>query len=226
MGKATIFTWNIYLEIQYIWDGTCGYHAIKNTLNLMYLLNEYNNTFTHNYTFKKLLHEDQFINKLNNRDLSGQARNYYIKLNDGHKSTNVNQLKNIINNIDKNNNFYFWDIYEERSELIRLISNNIKGIYGCVIYYEDFFCKHWYGLVIDIQEDVNIHILDSYGIIWPHTKHLHQVLKDLNIKEFEYDNNYSKLLTYSYKVYQLMIFVIVYFIIIYAIIMLYIKIKQ
>jgi hypothetical protein len=228
MEDTTIFCWNKYLETQYIWDGTCGYHAIKNTLNLIYLLNTYHQTSSIiNYNINDLLVDCQFIDKLNNRT-SVEARNYYIKLNDGKKSTNVNQLKHVINHVDKNNNMYFWDIYDERSELIRLVANKNVGIYGCIIYYEDFLCRHWYGLVIDIisNKTINVHLLDSFGVIFPHSHHLHQILWALNLKNIKYDTNYSKLMTYSYKAYQLMIFIIVYFVIIYGVALLLIRITN
>ena len=216
----TIFYWNNYLETQYIWDGTCGYHAIKNTLNLMYLLNEYHITSSvNNYSFNDLLVNSHFIHKLKNYDLSGQARNYYIKLNNGYKSTNVGQLKYVNENVDKNNNLYFWDIYEEKSELVRLITNRIKGTYGCIVYYEDILCKHWYGILFDVLDnsEVNIHLLDSFGMIWPDSEHLNQIIRAFNLKNVIYDVNYSKLLTHSYKAYQLIVFIVVYFILLYGI---------
>lgn len=226
--EVYLYTWNNYLETQYIWDGTCGYHALKNTLNMMYILNDYHLT-NDNYIIDDLLNNKNICNKLNNYKSSNISRNYYIMLSDGLKSTNVYDLKNISDHIDKNNNLYFWDIYEDRSNLIKIIKNNIIGVYGVIIYYEDLLCKHWYGCVIDIMKNkIVIHLLDSYSLIWPHTNKLYIDFLD----HFNFQNNiiieksYSKLLIYSYKIYQLSIFIFVYFIIFYAIILLVIKFKK
>jgi hypothetical protein len=222
--SVTLYTFNAYLEQQSIWDGTCGYHAIKNTLNLMYLLNEYHITHP-TYQFSDILEDGQFICRLNNTDLSNRARSYYMKLTNGATSTTLNNLKDIIKTVDNNNNLYFWDIYEERATLIKLVNEKVVGVYGTIVYYEDSFCKHWYGCVFDIMPDkIYIYLLDSFSLIWPHSKALYdKVLTSFNFKEINYEHNYSKLLIYAYKIYQLMLFVIVYFIIIYALLSIFIK---
>lgn len=210
------YLWNKYLPPQYLWDGTCGYHAIKNTLNMMYLLNEYRlNNNKMKYTFNDLLNNKLFY-KLNDTNTLYLSRNSYIKLNNGIKTTKLLDLKHINEHVDKYNNLYFWDHYLDRQKINSLIKNKINGVYGIIIYHSEWWIKHWYGLVIDINnENINIHVLDSFKAIWPYKDELKYIFKTLELDEIIWKNNYSRLETYIYRLCEFMILLIICFIIIY-----------
>jgi hypothetical protein len=210
--------WNNYLTQQYLWDGTCGYHAVNNTLNIMHFLNKYHLIYKNLYTFDTLL--EYASNDITTIKMTDSIRNYYLYLNNGNKRTTVFDLIKLNNKVDNNNLLFFWDDYQDRNKIVSLIQNKIDGVYGIIIYYGKWWVKHWFGIVIDIKHNtINVHLVDSFSLIWPHTTELKEILDDLNLP-VEWPNNYYRLMIYSYKIYQCVLFIFVYFVIIYAILLL------
>ena len=226
MTEFNGYIWNAYLPQQYLWDGTCGYHAIKNTINLTYVLNKYHIDYpNNNYQFNDLLLYNN-TNHLTNININELSRNYYIYLNNGIKYASEDDLINIKNKINKNNKIYFWNKYEDKMKIKSLIENNIDGIFGIIIHHNDILFKHWYGIVIDINNNnKKLHLLDSYGVIHQTKKQFIDVLTDLNIT-IQWKNYYNQNISYIYKIYQSLLFIIVYFIIIYGIIYYFDKCKK
>jgi len=213
------YIWNNYLPSQYLWDGTCGYHAINNTLNILYLLNKYHLSSS-DYDMNILLLEyNQYNYCYNNHHL----RNYFIHINSGKKSTNVSDLKKINKTFDNNNKLYFWNDYDDKIKIKSLINYKINGTFGIIIYHQEWWVKHWYGLVIDIvNNNINVHLLDSFNIIFPWKKQLNDILKEINLS-IQWTNKYERSMVYCYKIYQSILFIVVYFIIIYGLFSVLIK---
>ena len=213
------YIWNNYLSSQYLWDGTCGYHAINNTLNMIHLLNKYH-LYNEDYNFDTLL---EYYHQNNGCHITHQLRNYFINLNGGKKSTNINDLKNINKLFDNHNKLYFWNDYHDKIKIKLLIDNKINGIFGIIIYHREWWVKHWYGLVIDIiNNETNVHLLDSFNIIFPWKYQLNDILNEINLSVNWY-NKYDRLMIYGYKSYQSILFVIVYFVIIYGLLLVLLK---
>lgn len=220
------YIWNNYLPAQYLWDGTCGYHAINNTLNMIHLLNKYHLTETKiktNYNFDKLLSYRQQNTNNNNCHITHQLRNYFIHLNSGKKSTNINDLKNINKLFDNQNKLYFWNDYNDKIKIKLLIDNKINSTFGIIIYHSEWWVKHWYGLVIDIVDNnINVHLLDSFNIMFPYKLELNNILKEINLS-VQWTNKYERLMIYGHKTYQSILFIVVYFVIIYGLLSLLTK---
>ena len=211
------YIWNKYLPQQYIWDSTCGYHAIKNTINFTSMLNDFYTKNRSNYhSFNDLLSYYN-SNDNNNENVLALARDYYLSLNNGIKYASLDNLINVKNNVNKDNKLYFWDVYDDKVKIKSLINNNVNGVFGFIIYHSELLVNHWYGVVIDINNDKkNIHLLDSYGIIYPKKTQFDEILNDLNIN-VNWLNKYSQTMSYVYKFEQAVYFILYYFIVIYAV---------
>jgi hypothetical protein len=207
------YIWNNYLPSQYLWDGTCGYHAINNTMNILHIINKHHLLSKTNNNFNQLLTEY----KQNNINfITHHLRNYFIYLNSGKKSTTIRDLKNINHIFNGYNKLYFWNLYEDKIKIKSLIDNKINGTFGIIIYHKEWWVKHWYGLIVDIvNQNIYIHLLDSFNIIFPYKNELNNILKEINLS-VNWHNNYNRLMIYGYKTYQSCLFIIVYFIIIYG----------
>jgi hypothetical protein len=107
-------------------------------------------------------------------------------------------------------------LYEDKIKIKSLINNKINGTFGIIIYHKEWWVKHWYGLIVDIfNNNIYIHLLDSFNIIFPYKNELNIVLKEINLSVNWY-NNYNRLMIYGHKTYQSCLFIIVYFVIIYG----------
>jgi hypothetical protein len=208
--KSNGYIWNNYLPQQYLWDGTCGYHAITNTLNILHLLND-NKANEFNELIKKYKCQ-------NDNDLGNQIRNLFIGLNDGKKDTKLIDLKNINNFYDSDNKIYYWDNYQDKIKIKSLIDNKINGTFGIIIYHQQWWIKHWYGLVINIYSDnIDVHLLDSFSNIWADKYELNNILEEMKLNVNWY-NKYDVVLIYGYKLYQVIMFFVVFFVFFYGLI--------
>jgi hypothetical protein len=204
------YVWNNYLPQQYLWDGTCGYHAITNVLNILHLLNDNNNN-----EFNELIKKYKCSNSYYT---SNQIRNYFIYLNGGKKDTKLLDLKNVNIFYDKDNKIYYWDNYNDKIKIKSLINNKINGTFGIIIYHQQWWIKHWYSLVINIYGDnIDIHLLDSFSNIWSDKYELNNILKEIKLN-VKWNNKCDKLVIYGYKLYQAIIFFVVFFVFFYGLI--------
>lgn len=210
---------NNYLPQQYLWDGTCGYHAINNTLNVINSLNKYYIILQNQQiNFNSFINSNIF-SEIDDTEVNESIRNYYIYLNDGLKRTHLNDLYNLNEKIDKGNKLYFWNLYNDKVKIKSLINNNIPGIFGIIIFHKEWWVKHWYGIVIDINNgQKNIYIVDNFSIIWTDTLFLKQILNELDL-DVKWNGKFNKIMIYSYKLYQVILFVFIYFVFIYGILL-------
>ena len=182
MIKLTCYTWNSYLPKQELFDSTCGYHAIRNGLCMLKLLDE-NKIMNNNYVndikrtknYKLLVSESELKKDLKN----------YMEI---HKSNKLckKDLLRIANNF-YNLNYFFISYLDDKilsnEELIRLGDIKKKKSYKiCFIFYVNDInlIKHWVPIVLDKRgNDVKLHILDSYNYVWFGDKKLNYLLDKL-----------------------------------------------
>jgi hypothetical protein len=182
MIKLTCHTWNSYLPKQELFDSTCGYHAIRNGINMLKLLND-NNIKSKNYVYniKRTKNYKLLISK---KELNKELNNYMTI----YKSNKLckDDLIKIANNFYNLNNVfitYLDDKILSKEELIRLEDIKRKKSYKvCFIFYinDINLVKHWVPIVFDKRgNDVKLHILDSYNYVWFGDKKLNYLLDRL-----------------------------------------------
>ena len=182
MIRLTCYTWNSYLPKQELFDSTCGYHAIRNGIYMLKLLDEnkiknnnYVNDIKKTKNYKLLVSESELKNDLRN----------YMQIYKSNKLCKQDLLK-IATNFHKLN--YFFVSYLDnkilsKDELIRLEGIKKKKSYKiCFIFYVNDInlVKHWVPIVLDKRgNDVKLHILDSYNYVWFGNKKLSYLLDKL-----------------------------------------------
>lgn len=182
MIKLTCHTWNSFLPKQGLFDSTCGYHALRNGISMLKLLNE-NKIKPNNYVssikktrnYKLLISEHEL-----NKDLHN-----YMEIYKSNKLCKQDLLK-IAGSFYNLNNFfitYLDDKFLSDEELIRLDNFKRKRSYKIcfIIYINDInLVKHWVPIVLDKNgDDVRLHILDSYNYVWFGDKKLNFLLDKL-----------------------------------------------
>ena len=182
MIKLTCHTWNSFLPKQGLFDSTCGYHAIRNGIRMLKLLNE-NKIQNKNYvssikktrSYKLLISEHEL-----NKDLHN-----YIEIYKNNQLSKQDLLKIASNFYNLNNFFitYLDDKFLSDEELIRLDDFKRKHSYKIcfIIYVNDInLVKHWVPIVLDKNgNDVRLHILDSYNYVWFGDKKINFLLDKL-----------------------------------------------
>jgi len=182
MIKLTCHTWNSYLPKQGLFDSTCGYHAIRNGVNMLKILNEskidqnnYISSIKKTKKYKKLISESELNKDINN----------YKNIYKNNQLSKQDLLKIAGSFYDLNNFFitYLDDKFLSDEELIRLNYLKKKEIYKIcfIIYINDVnLVKHWVPIVLDKNgNDIKLHILDSYNYVWFGDKKLNFLLDKL-----------------------------------------------
>lgn len=182
MIKLTCHTWNSYLPKQGLFDSTCGYHAIRNGVNMLKILNEskidqnnYISSIKKTKKYKKLISESELNKDINN----------YKNIYKNNQLSKQDLLKIAGSFYDLNNFFitYLDDKFLSDEELIRLNYFKKKEIYKIcfIIYINDVnLVKHWVPIVLDKNgNDIKLHILDSYNYVWFGDKKLNFLLDKL-----------------------------------------------
>jgi hypothetical protein len=172
------YTWNDILPVQYIWEETCGYYALHNG-NLMYkILYNINNfssrknyitQITKNMLFSKLISTTENINDIN-------------KLKKKLKKSSLSSI-----NLLEINNYYepniIFNVYYNIND-VTLILHELSSLNYIIVYHK----KHWIPILIHkIDNQVNIHILDSYNIAW----YGHKIINRLIDIILEQNKNYN-----------------------------------
>ena len=182
MIKLTCYTWNSYLPKQELFDSTCGYHALRNGICMLKLLNE-NRIRNKNYVYdiKKTKNYKLLVSE---SELEKDLRNY-MKIYKSNKLCKQDLLK-IATNFHNLNYFfisYLGGKFLSNEELIRLEEIKMKKSYKiCFIFYVNDInlVKHWVPVVLDkVGNDVRLHILDSYNYVWFGDKNLNYLLDKL-----------------------------------------------
>lgn len=203
--------WNLILKNESILDSECGYHALLNgnfMLNIL-LNNDFkiNNKYINN--IKKCIYKSyNFNNKLN------ELKRFIDR-----PSLSKNDLEYLINKGKLSNNIFIYVNGIYNNELKEIISK--KNCKVCIIFFRDYLCffKHWIPIVIDKQEnEIYIHILDSFHLIWWGDKILNEIIYKFFKLKFDNKIILSKLLFFIIKFFELFIIIFVFTFICYGII--------
>ena len=171
MVNIYCYTWNLFLAPQGLADSTCGYHAIKNGNYMLKLLKSKNlneKNYLHNIkkctNFKNLQSKNFLENEIqkyqsyfNSHLLSRSNMKYIIK------SNNMDPDIFIVYLEDKNNMFDKSDYHRVREIM------NKKCYKICIIFFKKRIeiITHWVPIIFDkINNNVHMHILDSYDMTW------------------------------------------------------------
>jgi hypothetical protein len=182
MIKLTCHTWNSYLPKQGLFDSTCGYHAIRNGISMLKLLNE--NKIQYKNYVSSIKETKNYKLLISERDLNKDLHNY-VQIYKSNKLCKQDLLKIAGNFYNLNNVFitYLDNEFLSKEELIRLNDIKRKRMYKiCFIFYVNDInlVKHWVPIVLDKNgNDIKLHILDSYNYVWFGDKKLNFLLDKL-----------------------------------------------
>ena len=218
MYSLNCYNWNNVVPKQYIWEITCGYHALRNAVNFYRILVQINN----------------FIDKNNYLNSVYQNQNFMILKSE---STMLNSIKEYQKITKKRGNVTFKDLNKIKNKLysnypiqilynlnnvdLQLKENDIKIL---IMHREKYeISKHWIPIVIHkINNQINLHIIDSFDSTWYGTDLINDIIKILqnkyNITKLNCNNNsVNNFIKMSFtKMIDLSILIIFLFILIYT----------
>mgnify|MGYP007047360410 CR=1 FL=1 len=218
MYNLNCYNWNNVVPKQYIWEITCGYHALRNAVNFYRILVQINN----------------FIDKNNYLNSVYQNQNFMILKSE---STMLNSIKEYQKITKKRGNVTFKDLNKIKNKLysnypiqilynlnnvdLQLKENDIKIL---IMHREKYeISKHWIPIVIHkINNQINLHIIDSFDSTWYGTDLINDIIKILqnkyNITKLNCNNNsVNNFIKMSFtKMIDLSILIIFLFILIYT----------
>tara|TARA_A100001015_G_scaffold307635_1_gene403879 strand:+ start:3225 stop:3887 length:663 start_codon:yes stop_codon:yes gene_type:complete len=173
MLNIKIYHWNLFLKKENIFDSDCGYHALINGNMMLNEINKCKNSLNNsNYIFNL----KQKINNINMyKNIDDEINNLKILLCSSKLSNN--NLQYIINNSNLDKNII---IYENNKNIKDKINSKYYKI--CIIFYKEllYFIKHWVPIVIHRENNnVYIHILDSFNLVWSGDKVLQNIIDSL-----------------------------------------------
>lgn len=189
MYNLNCYNWNNVVPKQYIWEITCGYHALRNAVNFYRILVQINN----------------FIDKNNYLNSVYQNQNFMILKSE---STMLNSIKEYQKITKKRGNVAFKDLNKIKNKLysnypiqilynlnnvdLQLKENDIKIL---IMHREKYeISKHWIPIIIHkINNQINLHIIDSFDSTWYGTDLINDIVKILqnkyNITKLNCNNN-------------------------------------
>lgn len=192
MIKLTCHTWNSYLPKQGLFDSTCGYHAIRNGISMLKLLNE--NKIEYKNYVSSIKETKNYKLLISERELNKDLHNY-VQIYKSNKLCKQDLLKIAGNFYNLNNVFitYLDNEFLSKEELIRLNDIKRKRMYKiCFIFYVNDInlVKHWVPIVLDKNgNNIKLHILDSYNYVWFGDKKLNFLLDKLYKRRIVKCNN-------------------------------------
>lgn len=214
MVNIKIHNWNLILNNESILDNTCGYHALLNGNFMINMLLDNNIKIDQYYinNIRKIFYKNYNLDNFNNQ--MSKLMTFIDR-----PSLSKNDLEYLINKGKLSNNIFIYVNGIYNNELNEIIMQ--KNYKICIIFFRDYLCffKHWIPIVIDKQEnDIYIHILDSFHLIWWGDKILNEILY-LCFKE-KYNNKIisSKILFFIIKFFELFFIIFVFTFICYGII--------
>ena len=181
MYNINCFNWNKKLPIQYIWENTCGLHALRNSVDFFNILIQVNNYNNRKKYLSKIESNINFLKLISDNEMNTKIKKYQKFLK---KKGDINKFDfvNLINNYYK---LYPIQIIYNINETDLILKN--KKIVILIIYREELkFSKHWIPIIIHkIENEINFHILDSFNSTWYGDK----LITDL-INKIKNDNKY------------------------------------
>ena len=167
--KFICLTWNNYLTHQSILEDTCGYYAFVNLIEISNVLRSNNDSNVINKMLK-------YLNESNNDNITKQKVSYFkkiikrnmITLNDIKYLENLNKNYNDINKVYINNNKCTFIDDFNISKFNDDFADNSIAFYNFIIQYKYAgIIDHMVPIIINrVNDNVYIHILDSYKLLW------------------------------------------------------------
>lgn len=197
--NVNCFNWNYIVPKQYIWESTCGYHAIRNSIimyTILISINKYNNRKEYINQISKNVN---FNNLLSEQELNYEIKKYKKILN---KKADINSddIKTIFNIIQPS--FPINIIYDFKNHNLKLLNNDIKVL---IVYRQKMhFSRHWIPVIIQkMNNNINIHIIDSFESTWYGEEVINNIINSIK-KDNDYnliikckDNNINNFLSMS-----------------------------
>jgi len=182
MYNINCYNWNSIIPKQYVWEPTCGYHAIRNGAMLYKILIQIPNFINKKNYINRIVNNIEFPKFISDTYMSDQV-NKYKKNILIRGDINTKQLEKLIEINHKN---YPIEVLYNINELsLKLEKNDIR----CIIFYRKWlhFNKHWFPIIIHkLDKEINIHIADSFESTWFGEKIIEEILnsirRDNNIK--------------------------------------------
>ena len=215
MYNLNCYNWNNVVPKQYIWEITCGYHAIRNAVIFYRILiqindtNKYLKSIYENQNFQILKSEHAMIDQIKKYQLITKKRGNI-------SSKELNMLK------DKfYSNYPIQILYDFENVNLNLKDNDIKIL---IIHRDNYkISKHWIPIVIHkFRNNINLHILDSFESTWYGTELINNLINKIkkqhqNIKINCNNNSIDNFIKMTFsKMIDLSILVIFLFLIIYV----------
>ena len=159
MYNLNCYNWNNILPEQYIWESTCGYHALRNSICFYRILiqiskySDYLKQIKNNQNYLTLISETDMLDKIKK----------YQKITYKKGDVNYLHLKKIIDK--KYKNYPIQILYNLNNCDLNFENNDIKIF---ILYRKKLkFSKHWLPIIIQrINNQFNLHILDSFQSTW------------------------------------------------------------
>ena len=212
-------TLNLKLTPEGVFDSTCGYHALRNGVKMLNLLDNLDLKINKNY-----------LNKINNcfemSDLKSknsllQDISIYKNIFNSNLLSRLD-LKKIVKKLNLGKNLYI--IYPESESVFDVIGKKIlksklkrNNYRFCIIYFEQYFAMtHWVPVIFDKNKDnLYIHILDSYDYVWYGNKMLNKIIEEMYPKnkviKCVKGNNLGLFIYFGYKTLQVLVIIIAFY---------------
>ena len=179
MYNLNCYNWNNILPEQYIWESTCGYHALRNSIcfyRILIQISEYSDYL------KQIKNNQNYFSLISESDMLEKIKEYQ-KITDKKGDVSYLHLKKIIDK--KYKNYPIQILYNLNNCDLNFKNNDIKIF---ILYRKKLkFSKHWLPIVIQkINNQFNLHILDSFQSTWFGDQIISNIINKL-------DNKYENL---------------------------------
>ena len=218
MYNLNCYNWNNVVPKQYIWEITCGYHALRNGI-IFYRILVQINKFSNKNDYLKLIYQNQNFKILKSElDMLDLLKDYQ-KITKKRGNVSSKELINIKNELYST--YPIQILYNLDKANLNLQENEIKIL---IMYRKTYeISKHWVPIVIHrLNNQINLHIIDSFESTWYGTELVNDILIKLksqfkNIKVKCNDNSVNNFIKMSFtKMIDLSILIIFLFLIIYT----------
>jgi len=182
MINLNCFNWNNILPKQYLWESTCGFHAIRNAIHMYNILISINN-YSNRENYQKNIYQNiNFNNLVSENELNNEIKKYQ-RLISTKGDINSEQILRILNKFY--NKYPIKVIYSLNDNNFKLRNFELKVM---IVYRERYnVSKHWIPIIIHkLNNDINLHIIDSFGSTWYGEDLINQIVEKIKI-----DNNFD-----------------------------------
>lgn len=189
MYNLNCYNWNNVVPKQYIWEITCGYHALRNAVNFYRILIQINNFIDKN-NYLKSIYQNQNFKILKSESTMLNSIKEYQRITKKRGNVTIEELSNIKSKLYSS--YPIQILYNLNNVDLQLKENDIKVL---IMHREQYeISKHWIPIVIHkINNQINLHIIDSFESTWYGTDLINDIVKILqnkyNITKINCNNN-------------------------------------